>query len=216
MNLNTFINADSEKYYRYAYSLAIITVAYNFIEGLVSIYFGYEDEVLTLFGFGIDSFVETISALGILQMIRRIKNNSTTEKSVFEVRALKITGWCFYSLSVLLAIGAGISLIENRKPETTFAGIIIASISIFTMWLLIYLKKDLGRKLNSDAIIADANCNLVCMYMSFVLLASSLFYKMTGFGWLDALGAMGIIWFSIKEGKEAFEKAKGNACICCD
>ena len=50
--------------------------------------------------------------------------------------------------------------------------------------------------------------------MSFVLLASSLLYEFSGFGWFDALGTIGIIWFSIKEGKEAFEKAKGNNCAC--
>lgn len=156
---------DSKKYYSLATALAIITVLYNFIEGLVSIYFGYHDEMLTLFGFGMDSFVETISALGILQMTIRIRRNPSSEKSGFEIQALKITGWCFYVLSIILGIGAVLSLIENRKPETTFAGIIIAFISILSMWLLIYFKKDVGRKLNSDAIIADANCNLVCLYI---------------------------------------------------
>lgn len=205
---------DSKKYYSLATALAIITVLYNFIEGLVSIYFGYHDEMLTLFGFGMDSFVETISALGILQMTIRIRRNPSSEKSGFEIQALKITGWCFYVLSIILGIGAVLSLIENRKPETTFAGIIIAFISILSMWLLIYFKKDVGRKLNSDAIIADANCNLVCLYMSFVLLASSLLYELSGYGWFDALGTIGIIWFSTKEGKEAFEKAKGKDCTC--
>lgn len=42
-----------------AFILAIITIVYNVIEGLVSIYFGMEDETLALLGFGVDSFVET-------------------------------------------------------------------------------------------------------------------------------------------------------------
>ena len=45
--------------------LGIITVAYNIIEGLVSVFFGAKDETLALLGFGIDSFVEVISALPI-------------------------------------------------------------------------------------------------------------------------------------------------------
>jgi len=45
--------------------LAILTVSYNFFEGIISIYWGIHDETLALFGFGLDSFVEVISGIGI-------------------------------------------------------------------------------------------------------------------------------------------------------
>jgi len=38
-------------------------------------------------------------------------------------------------------------------------------------------------------------------------LVSSLIYQFTGFGFVDSLGALGLIYFSINEGREAFEKA---------
>ncbi len=50
--------------------------------------------------------------------------------------------------------------------------------------------------------------------MSLVLLASSLIYQVTGFAYADAIGALGLIYFSISEGREAFEKAKGKSCSC--
>ena len=53
--------------------LAIVTVVYNVIEGAVSVYFGLEDETIALLGFGVDSFVEVISGLGILHMIIRMR-----------------------------------------------------------------------------------------------------------------------------------------------
>jgi hypothetical protein len=43
--------------------------------------------------------------------------------------------------------------------------------------------------------------------MSMVLLASSLIYQLTGFGFVDSIGALGLIYFSYSEGKESFEKA---------
>ena len=58
-----------EKYWRYALWLAFFTIFYNLAEGLVSIYFGIEDEALTLFGFGIDLFIEVMSGVGILAMV---------------------------------------------------------------------------------------------------------------------------------------------------
>ena len=58
-----------EKYYRRVYQLAIFTIVYNLFEGLISVWFGYSDKTLALFGFGVDSFIEVISGLGILQML---------------------------------------------------------------------------------------------------------------------------------------------------
>jgi divalent metal cation (Fe/Co/Zn/Cd) transporter len=69
-----------------------------------------------------------------------------------------------------------------------------------------------GEALQSQAIISDARCTIVCIYMSVVLLLSSFIYEVTGFAYADAIGAVGIIYFSIVEGKEALEKAKGNEC----
>ena len=54
------------RFYQYALWLSIFTIVYNLLEGLVSVYFGAQAEALTLFGFGLDSFIEVISGLGIL------------------------------------------------------------------------------------------------------------------------------------------------------
>jgi divalent metal cation (Fe/Co/Zn/Cd) transporter len=175
---------------------------------MISVYFGVSDDALTVFGFGMDSFIETISAVGVLVMIRRIRQNPDTEKSKFEVTALRITGWCFYTLSLILAAGAVMNLVNGTRPESTLPGVIIALISISAMLWLIYSKKSVGTRLSCSPIIADANCNLVCVNMSIVLLVSSAAYEIFGFGWIDTIGAAGIIYFSVKEGMEAFEKAK--------
>jgi hypothetical protein len=53
-------------FYRRAYVLALITVLYNIIEGLVSTALGADDETLALFGFGLDSFIESISGFGVV------------------------------------------------------------------------------------------------------------------------------------------------------
>ena len=207
---------NTNKFYTRALWLAIITVVYNLLEGLVAIYFGVADETLALFGFGVDSFIEVLSGAGIIAMIFRIRNNPDTERSQFEVTALRVTGVSFYILTVGLGITVIVNLISEHKPETTLAGLIISLISIATMWLLIRAKRDVGEKLDSAPILADANCTLVCLYMSLILLASSAIYELTGFGFVDSLGAIGLIYFSFKEGREAFDKARGIECSCED
>src|SRR5664279_4442698 len=112
------------KLYNVAFGLALFTIAYNILEGLVSIWFGIKDETLTLFGFGADSFIEVMSGIGIARMILRIRVNTQSPKSEFEITALKITGTAFYLLSVGLLAGVIVNLINHEKPTTTLAGVI--------------------------------------------------------------------------------------------
>lgn len=205
---------DLHKYWRYALWLAIITILYNLAEGVFSVTFGANDEALTLFGFGIDSFIEVLSGIGILAMVLRIRSHPETSRSQFERTALRITGIAFFILAAGLVVTAVYNLIAGHKPSTTLPGTIISLISIASMWLLLSGKRKVGRVLNSAPIMADANCTLTCIYMSLVLLAASLIYQLTGFGFVDSLGSLGLIYFSIKEGKEAFEKANNLACDC--
>jgi divalent metal cation (Fe/Co/Zn/Cd) transporter len=202
--------------YKKAYQLSLFTIFYNLIEGILSMILGYKDETLTLFGFGVDSFIEVMSGIGIAIMLLRIKQNPESLKSSFEIKALKTTGTAFYLLSAGLGMGIILDLLKHHKPETTFWGIIISLISIAVMVWLMIAKKKTGKQLNSEPIIADANCTKVCVYMSIVLLLSSLIYELTGFVYADVIGAAGLIYFSVSEGKEAFEKAKGKEDKCCD
>lgn len=200
--------------YRKAWQLSMFTVLYNVVEGSVSMIFGYTDETLTLFGFGADSFIEVLSGIGIAVMILRIRRNPDSPKNEFEIKALKITGTAFYLLSAGLSAGIIINIINNHKPDTTSWGIVISLISILVMVWLMSAKKNVGKKLKSDPIISDSNCTKICVYMSLVLLVSSLIYELTGFAYADMIGAAGLIYFSLKEGREAFDKAKGKRCDC--
>lgn len=196
-----------DRYWKYAFWLAIFTILYNLLEGLVSVFFGFSDEALSLFGFGVDSFIEVISGLGILIMVMRISRNPETGRSSSEQTALRITGTSFWVLAAGLAITAIYNLITRHRPETTLPGVIISLLSILVMWILVSAKRRVGRALDSAPILADANCTLVCIYMSVVLLAASLIYQFAGFGFVDSLGALGLINFSVSEGRESFEKA---------
>jgi len=204
----------NQKLYNKAYQLSMFTIFYNILEGIISMILGFEDETLSLFGFGADSFIEVMSGIGIAVMLVRIRQNPNSPKSKFEIRALKITGTAFFLLSVGLVIGVVFNIVNHNKPETTLWGVIISIISIAVMVWLMNSKKNVGKKLDSDPIIADANCTKVCVYMSLVLLVSSLIYEFTGFAYADAIGASGLVYFSISEGKEAFKKAKGKDCNC--
>jgi hypothetical protein len=205
--MTALTQSSMNKFWGYAVWLALFTIFYNFAEGLLSIYFGTHDATLTLFGFGIDSFIEVVSGIGILVMVLRIRRDTGAPRSSLERTALHVTGASFYLLAAGLAATAIYDVFTAHKPSTTLPGIVISLISIVIMWGLVLGKRKIGRALNSAPILADANCSMVCIYMSVVLLASSLIFQLTGLGFVDVLGALGLIYFSISEGKEAFEKA---------
>ncbi|MDH5655404.1 MAG: hypothetical protein OEZ34_05820 [Spirochaetia bacterium] len=205
---------NTDSLYNLAFALSMITIAYNVIEGIVSVYFGIEDETLALFGFGLDSFVEVLSGIGIAHMILKIKKNPSHQPDTFEKTALRITGISFYILAVSIFIGILINLYTGSKPVTTFAGIIITLLSLISMYFLIYFKLKAGRLLKNDAIIADANCTKACLYLSGIVFLSSVTYEITGFPYVDAAGSLGVVYYAAKEGKESFDKIKGKSCGC--
>src|SRR5512141_505053 len=151
--MTTLTQTDMNKYWTYALWLALFTIFYNLAEGLVSIFFGLSDEALTLFGFGVDSFIEVMSGIGILAMVLRIRQHPDTPRSQFERTALRITGSSFYLLAAGLAATAIYNIATAHRPVTSLPGLIISLISIAVMWALVAGKRRVGRALGSAPIL---------------------------------------------------------------
>lgn len=216
MKIKTISLNENNGLYKWAFGFAVFSIIYNIGEGLISTYLGYEDESLALFGFGSDSFIEVISGIGIAYMIIRIQKSKISDRGNFERTALRITGFAFYALVLGLVITSIYNILSGNNPITTFWGVVISTISILVMWLLVAGKRKVGIKLNSAPILADANCTMVCVYMSIILLISSGIYELTSIPYIDSMGTLGLSYFAYKEGKECFEKANSNEYCSCD
>jgi divalent metal cation (Fe/Co/Zn/Cd) transporter len=194
--------------------LGFVTVGYNIIESVVSIWFGFNDDTLALLGFGVDSLVEVISGAGIVHAVLRMRKSPVASRDQFERQALRITGWAFYLLVAGMIIGALLNILQGSRPVTTVPGIIVSLVSIATMWWLMSAKMKVGKALHSEAIIADANCTKTCLLLSVVLLAGSVLYELFHIPLIDAAGSLGIAWFAWSEGKESLEKARTGKLVC--
>ncbi len=95
-SMETTLNKNHQ--YNSAFVFSALTIIFALAEAIVSTYYGYNDESLTLFGFGIGSFIEVISAIGVAHLIIRIKRNENSNRDNFERAALRITGSGFYIL----------------------------------------------------------------------------------------------------------------------
>ena len=209
------MNKSEQLNFKSALLLAILTIIVSVLETGFSLWFGIKSKSLTLSGFGLDSFIEVISAIGIAHMVWRIKHQQNSNRDDFEKTSLKITGYSFYVLAAGLTITTIYNLFKGNKPETGLPGIVISLIYIIFMSLLTWGKLKVGGALKSKAILGDAECSKVCIYMSIVLLVSSGIYELTGLAIIDAIGTLGIAYLSFKEGSECFEKALSDKdCGC--
>lgn len=105
---------------RRALWLSWFTVVYNILEGLVSVLIGSTSGSIALVGFGLDSFIESLSGM---IMIWRFSKGHEAEK-----RALKMVGWGFLILGTYVGYEATKKIILREVSQPTFWGIIIASI----------------------------------------------------------------------------------------
>lgn len=71
----------------------------------------------------------------------------------------------------------------------------------------------LADKLGSRAMRADAMESITCGWFSLVVVVSLVAQAALGAWWIDAVGSLGIVWFLVKEGREAWA---GQECGAAD
>jgi divalent metal cation (Fe/Co/Zn/Cd) transporter len=78
-------------------------------------------------------------------------------------------------------------------------------------------KLRVAKHISSTALKADAVCSLSCAYMSVALLIGLLLNKFFDFWWADSLAALALVYFIVREGREALHEARtGEVCSCGD
>lgn len=194
-------------WHRRAERLAIFTISYNMIEGLVSVLFGIREGSVALAGFGADSFIEVGSALVVLWRLRAGKDENR------EPRALRIIGLLFLLLALLTALGSGLQLWRRSPPDTTIPGVVISLASLSFMFWLWRAKLEAGKALGSATILGDAACSLACIKLSCVLLAGSLVYAFFPMlWWADSTAALVLSALIAHEG---WEMLRGEGSCGC-
>ncbi|MBI4228489.1 MAG: hypothetical protein HY693_02080, partial [Deltaproteobacteria bacterium] len=84
--------------YKRALHLSYFTVGYNFLEGIVSIFAGLLAGSIALVGFGLDSFVESLSGGVMIWRFSKHGKVSEEEETKIEARAIKFVAFAFLIL----------------------------------------------------------------------------------------------------------------------
>ncbi|HET9439845.1 MAG TPA: hypothetical protein VFO52_06725, partial [Longimicrobiales bacterium] len=107
--------------------LEVFTVAWNSLEGIVSIGLGLVAGSIALVGFGVDSFIETSSGLILLWRLQTKRDTEDAERA--EARALKLVGISLLLLAAYILYDSVTAMITRERPEASVPGIILAALS---------------------------------------------------------------------------------------
>ena len=189
--------------------LAIATIAWNVIEGIVAMAFGFQEESVALFGFGVDSWVEVGSAGVVYWKLTRAPGCGGTQKTR-EQRATRWISGLFLALASATAFGAVAQIASHGHPKSTVPSLVVSAVSLSIMFFLWRAKHATAVALDSKALAMDAACSRACIQLSAVLLAGSLVFVLAPtLWWADAAAALGLALLIGREGLEGW-KASGR------
>lgn len=192
---------------RRAWFLAMATVVWNVVEGLISVAAGAVAGSVALIGFGIDSFVETASAAVVGWRVRAEQQGRSPEDTAdLERKASRIAGTLLLGLAVYITLDAGRRLLGfGEAAEGSLLGIVLTAVSLVLMPAVGWAKLGMARALGSGALRADAYETIACAWLSFTTLLGLTLNAFLGWSWADPLAALVLVPLIVREGIEGWK-----------
>jgi len=194
---------------RKALLLAVFTVGYNLAEGVVSLVAARMADSQALFGFGLDSFVESLSGCVIIWRFWKYGPAADEDQHARAERtAIRLVGYSFLVLGGYVLFDALWALYRQETPQASLLGIAIAVASIIVMPVLFLLKYRLGKSMGSRSLMADAKETLACMLLSVALLVGLVGFYIWRIWWIDPAVAIIIAILILREGRETLAEVE--------
>jgi divalent metal cation (Fe/Co/Zn/Cd) transporter len=205
------LTADRSALIRQAFWLEFVTIAWMVVEAVVAIGAAIAAGSLTLLAFGIDSLIELASAVVLVWRLTVELRHGEAFAETAERTASRIGGALLFALAAYVVVAAGWKLWTQQGAEFSLPGLVVTVLAIPIMYVLARRKLAVAQALGSRALRADAVESITCGWLAFVVVAALLAQLLIGAWWLDAVASLTVVWFLIREGREAW---KGEEC--CD
>jgi divalent metal cation (Fe/Co/Zn/Cd) transporter len=197
---------------REAFRLEWLTIAWMTIEAVVAIAAGVTAGSLVLLAFGLDSVVELASAGVLLWRLSVELRHGQRFSERAERIASRIGGGLLFALAVYVTAAAVWQLWNGTGEKFSWPGFVVAVVAIPAMRHLAQRKIAIAENIGSRALRADAMEAVTCGWLSFVVVISLAAQWLIAAWWVDGVGSLAIVYFLVKEGREAWS---GDDCGCC-
>ena len=194
-----------------AFRLQYATLGWMAVEALVAIAAALMANSLALLAFGIDSVIELASAGVVVWRLTVELRHGQVFAERAERIASKIGGALLLGLAAYVVASAGWKLWTREGAEFTWPGLAIATLSLPVMYFLAKRKLKVAEALGSRALRADAMESITCGWLSLMVVVALVAQAALGAWWVDAVASLAIVWFLVREGREAWELRD-----CCD
>jgi divalent metal cation (Fe/Co/Zn/Cd) transporter len=194
-----------------AFRLEYLTLAWMMLETAVALWAGIAAGSLTLTAFGIDSLIELASACVLVWRLSVELRHGQVFAESAERTASRIGGVLLFALAAYVVASAGWKLWAHQGAAFSWPGLIISTLALAIMYFLSRRKLQVAKALGSRALRADAIESITCGWLALVVVGALVVQFFLDAWWVDPLASLGIVWFVIREGREAWE---GDAC--CD
>jgi len=191
--------------------LEYLTIAWNTFEAVVALASGIIASSVALVGFGLDSAIETASALILLWRLQVDRDAGRREHS--ERTAHRLVGIGFLLLAAYVAIESIRSLWLREASARSVPGILIAAAAVIVMPVLARAKRRVAAQLGSQALHSDSKQADFCAYLSAVLLMGLALQFTLGWWWADPVAALIMVPIIAHEGVQGL---RGRACDDCN
>ena len=209
MTADQVAHADRRRLVRQAFRLEWLTIGWMAIEGAVAVVSGVAAHSLSLLAFGVDSVIELISAGVLLWRLAVELRRGEEFSEAAERTASRIGGALLFALAAYVVADAGWTLWQREGQAFSLPGLIVALIALPTMYALGRAKLRLAEQLGSRALRADAIESAACFYLSGAVIIGLVAQWILGAWWIDAVTSLAIVYFLVREGREAWQ---GDDC----
>jgi divalent metal cation (Fe/Co/Zn/Cd) transporter len=188
-----------------------LSVGWMGVEAGVGIRSGLAAHSLALTAFGADSVIELVAG-GVLlwRLYTEARGAAADRIARVDRQASWVVGIALLALAGYLVLMAGLDLWTRTGAAPSGWGVGLAVTAAFIMPGLARAKRRIGRTIGSDALVADGSCSLVCAYMAWTLLVGLAATALWGWWWLNPLAGLVLVYWIVREGREAVEDARGH------
>lgn len=199
---------------RTAFILEWLALAWVIVEAGVSLWAGWQAHSISLVAFGADSVIEAISdGVLIWRLSVELRHGQRFSEDA-ERNACKIAGALLFALAAYVVVSAAYGLATREGQEFSVIGLALTAATIPVMYFLARKKIAISDQIGSRALRADAMEAITCGWLSFIVLAGLLAQWAIGAWWIDSVTSLAIVYFLVKEGREAWAVEECGCSSC--
>jgi divalent metal cation (Fe/Co/Zn/Cd) transporter len=190
-----------------------LSVAWALIAGTSALLAGFVSNAIALVGFGADSITDGVASAVLVWQFARERAGTNGDGKNIERRSAQAVGSILLLIGMYVTVEAVFGLVSHSHPDSSAVGVVLTAISLVLLPFLARNKLRLAGVLGSAALRGDGVLSFAGALLAAATLLSLVFDAALGWWWSDAVVALLIGAFLLREGSRTLLAAvRSPAC----